>query len=91
MGFGPSEVLSLRPAYQLAEKSLSNNLRLHGSTCAVRAREADYRSKNILAAAQAMVRLSESDTTDGLKSAIEGRIQALTNVHALFLESRWTG
>src|SRR5712691_8088062 len=34
---------------------------------------------------------SQSDTTDGLKHAIEGRIQALANVHRLFVESRWTG
>ena len=31
------------------------------------------------------------DTPDGLKHAIEGRIQALANVHKLFVESRWTG
>jgi two-component sensor histidine kinase len=58
---------------------------------AVLAREAEHRSKNILAAVQATVHLSKSDTVDGLKSAINGRIQALANVHALFLESRWTG
>ena len=28
---------------------------------------------------------------DGLKHVIEGRIQALANVHALFVQSRWTG
>ena len=33
----------------------------------------------------------KSDTPDGLKQAIEGRIQALANVHTLFVESRWTG
>ena len=33
----------------------------------------------------------KSDTPDGLKQAIEGRIQALANVHRLFVESRWTG
>jgi two-component sensor histidine kinase len=40
---------------------------------------------------QAAVHLSHSDTPDGLKRAIEGRIQALANVHRLFVESRWTG
>ena len=38
-----------------------------------------------------MVRLSQSDTADGLKKAIEGRIEALANVHSLFVQSRWTG
>ena len=38
---------------------------------------------------QAMVHLSQSDTPEGLKQAIEGRIQALANVHRLFVESRW--
>ena len=40
---------------------------------------------------QATVHLSRSDTPDGLKRVIEGRIQALANVHRLFVESRWTG
>ncbi len=55
------------------------------------AREAEHRTKNILATVQATVHLTQSETSDGLKSAIEGRIQALANVHALFVESRWAG
>jgi PAS domain S-box-containing protein len=55
------------------------------------AREAEHRAKNVLATVQATVRLTQSDTTEGLKGAIEGRIQALANVHRLFVESRWTG
>jgi two-component sensor histidine kinase len=55
------------------------------------AREAEHRTKNILATVQATVRLSQSDTPKGLKQAIEGRIQALANVHTLFVQSRWTG
>ena len=55
------------------------------------AREAEHRTKNILATVQATVNLSHSDTTDGLKRAIEGRIQALANVHSLFVKSRWCG
>ena len=55
------------------------------------AREAEHRTKNILATVQATVNLSHSDTTDGLKRAIEGRIQALANVHSLFVKSRWDG
>jgi PAS domain S-box-containing protein len=55
------------------------------------AREAEHRSKNLLATVQATVNLSESDTSDGLKRAIEGRIQALANVHSLFVDARWMG
>ncbi len=55
------------------------------------AREAEHRAKNVLAAVQATVQLSQSDTPDGLKQAIQGRIQALANVHALFVETRWSG
>jgi PAS domain S-box-containing protein len=55
------------------------------------AREAEHRTKNILATVLATVRLSRSDTADGLKQLIEGRIDALAKVHALFVESRWAG
>jgi PAS domain S-box-containing protein len=58
---------------------------------AILAREAEHRAKNVLATVQATVHLSHSDTADGLKRAIEGRIQSLANVHRLFVESRWTG
>jgi PAS domain S-box-containing protein len=55
------------------------------------AREAEHRSKNLLAAVQATVKLSQSDTLEGLKQAIEGRIRALAIVHSLFVETRWIG
>ena len=55
------------------------------------AREAEHRTKNILATVLATVRLSHSDTSDDLKELIEGRIDALAKVHALFVQSRWTG
>ena len=58
---------------------------------AILAREAEHRAKNVLATVQATVHLSQSDTPEGLKRAIEGRIQALANVHRLFVESRWAG
>jgi PAS domain S-box-containing protein len=58
---------------------------------AILAREAEHRSRNILATVSAAVELSESDTPDGLKAAIRGRIQALANAHSLFVASRWTG
>ena len=55
------------------------------------AREAEHRTKNILAAVLATVRLSRSDTSDDLKKLIEGRIHALAKVHTLFVQSRWAG
>jgi two-component sensor histidine kinase len=58
---------------------------------AILAREAEHRSKNLLANVQATVKLSQSDTPEGLKEAIEGRIRALANVHSLFVETRWIG
>jgi PAS domain S-box-containing protein len=57
----------------------------------VLAREAEHRTKNVLATVQATVNLTQSDTPAGLKKAIGGRIQALANAHKLFVESRWTG
>jgi PAS domain S-box-containing protein len=58
---------------------------------AVLAREAEHRSKNVLATVAATVHLSQADTLDELKKAIEGRIRALSNAHTLFAESRWAG
>jgi len=55
------------------------------------AREAEHRSKNLLANVQAIVNLSQAETADDLKKAIEGRIQALANVHSLFVATRWIG
>jgi PAS domain S-box-containing protein len=58
---------------------------------AILAREAEHRSKNLLANVQATVTLSHSATSEGLKRAIEGRIRALANVHSLFVNTRWIG
>jgi PAS domain S-box-containing protein len=55
------------------------------------AQEAEHRSKNLLAIVQAAVHLSQSDTPEGLKRAIEGRIQALANIHSIFAKTRWVG
>jgi two-component sensor histidine kinase len=57
----------------------------------VLAREVEHRSKNMLAAVQAVVRLTKADTPDELKEAIAGRINALDNVHRLFVQSNWAG
>jgi PAS domain S-box-containing protein len=58
---------------------------------ALLAHEAEHRAKNVLATVQATVHLTQADTPAGLKQAIEGRIQALANVHTLFVQSRWAG
>jgi PAS domain S-box-containing protein len=58
---------------------------------ALLAREAEHRAKNILAAVQAAVHLTQSQTAQGFKEAIEGRIQALANAHTLFAQSQWQG
>jgi two-component sensor histidine kinase len=57
----------------------------------VLARETEHRAKNMLANVLATVHLSRSDTPDGLKRVIEGRIQALANVHTLVVKSGWSG
>ncbi len=58
---------------------------------ALLAREADHRTKNLLALAQATVHLSQGETPDELKAAIEGRLRALAHAHALLARSRWAG
>jgi len=58
---------------------------------AILARETEHRTKNILATVQAAVHLTHAETVDGFRNAIEGRIQALANVHSLFVQSRWSG
>jgi PAS domain S-box-containing protein len=58
---------------------------------AVLGREAEHRSKNLLASVLALVNLSHGETPESLKTAIDGRIRALDNVHSLFVESRWVG
>ena len=55
------------------------------------AREAEHRTKNVLATVQATVQLTEAQSTAEMKAAIQGRIQALANVHSLFIELRWAG
>ena len=55
------------------------------------AREAEHRSKNLLASVLATVNLSQSSTSEDLKRKIVGRIGALANVCSLFVATRWIG
>jgi PAS domain S-box-containing protein len=57
----------------------------------VLAREAEHRAKNVLATVQAIVNLTEAETVADYKNAVEGRVQALANVHTLFVKSHWSG
>jgi PAS domain S-box-containing protein len=77
-------------AYGTVSRNLSEQKR-NQEQIAVLAHEAEHRSRNVFAIVQATVALSQSDTPDGLKKAIEGRIGALANVHSLFAETRWIG
>jgi PAS domain S-box-containing protein len=54
-------------------------------------REMDHRAKNLLTLMQATVHLTQADTIQEFKAAIEGRLQALSNAHTLLVESRWAG
>jgi two-component system, chemotaxis family, CheB/CheR fusion protein len=58
---------------------------------ALLAREADHRTNNLLAIAQATVHLTRAETTSGLKAAIEGRLRALANAHGMLAQTRWAG
>jgi len=55
------------------------------------AREADHRTKNLLALAQATVHLAQGETPAALKTAIEGRLRALATAHTLLAQTRWAG
>jgi PAS domain S-box-containing protein len=54
-------------------------------------RELDHRAKNVLAVAQAMLRLTHAETVPDYVNALEGRIRALARVHSRVAESRWNG
>ena len=55
------------------------------------AREVDHRARNALAVVHAIVRLSRASSTEDYVEAIEGRIRALAQTHALLSQSRWQG
>jgi PAS domain S-box-containing protein len=58
---------------------------------ALLAREADHRTNNLLAVAQATVHLTNAGTASELKEAIQGRLQALANAQSMLAQSRWAG
>lgn len=54
-------------------------------------REIDHRAKNALSVAQSIVTLTQADSIEAYKSAVEGRIAALSRAHSLLAASRWDG
>ncbi|MCA1972678.1 MAG: PAS domain-containing protein, partial [Caenispirillum sp.] len=58
---------------------------------ALLAREVDHRARNALAVVQAVVRMTQAETPEVYRDAIEGRIAALARAHGLLATARWTG
>jgi PAS domain S-box-containing protein len=53
--------------------------------------ELDHRAKNMLAVAQAMLRLTRAETLSDFVAAVEGRLAALARVHTQVADNRWEG
>ena len=80
-----------RPATILeTNNNISDRKRAEARTILL-AREVDHRANNLLAVAQAMVRLSKGATVKDLREAILGRIDALARAHSLIAETGWQG
>jgi len=55
------------------------------------AREVDHRAKNALALVQGIVRLSRAEDVAAYAHAVQGRVDALADAHALLSEAGWRG
>jgi PAS domain S-box-containing protein len=53
--------------------------------------EVNHRANNLLAVVQAMVRLTDGDCVEGFRTALSGRVEALSRAHNLLAKSRWMG
>lgn len=81
-----------RQAADLLERSIAEDaLRKSEAQSRLLASEAEHRTKNLLSTVAATVHLSNAATPEELKEIIGGRIQALADVNALFIQSRWAG
>ena len=58
---------------------------------ALLAQEVDHRAKNALALVQSLLRLTKAKDIAQYVQAVEGRINALSHVHAILAQSRWIG
>lgn len=63
----------------------------HEERVVILAREAEHRTKNVLASVQALIRLSNAETAPELKRLILERIQALAKVNTTLIETHWSG
>ena len=54
-------------------------------------REVDHRAMNALALAQAIVRLSRTDSIERYAQVVQGRVGALARAHVLLAQGGWTG
>ena len=53
--------------------------------------EVNHRANNLLAVVLASLRMTQADTVEEFRAAMEGRIGALAHAHNLLARSRWTG
>lgn len=74
-----------RMAADLIERKLNEEL------ITLLGREAEHRTRNVLATVQAAVHLTQAGSLQEYKNALEGRIRALANTHSLFVRSGWAG
>jgi PAS domain S-box-containing protein len=55
------------------------------------AREVDHRAMNVLTVVQSILRLTRANDIEAYVAAVEARVNALGQVHALLSRSRWQG
>jgi len=55
------------------------------------AREVDHRAMNVLTVVQSILRLTRAKNIEAYVAAVEGRVNALGQAHALLSRSRWRG
>lgn len=65
--------------------------KLHEERINLLGREAEHRTRNVLATVQAAVHLTQASSLQEYKDALHGRIRALANTHTLFVQSGWAG
>ena len=58
---------------------------------ALLAREVDHRAKNAMAIVQSIVKLTKATSISEYVTVVEGRIKALSRVHAILSDARWQG
>lgn len=57
---------------------------------ALMTRELDHRANNLLAVMHGVLRLTQAETLDEYRSAVEGRFASLARANSLIAEGRWT-